>query len=539
MPWSSPVPIKAKGAFTVPTPQGAVSQLAVPPTGINQVDNLSQMPQTDAVFMYNCLSARYGTKVRTGYTQWTLNVNSGGVKTIVPYIGSLAANDRLFGTSPVGIYNLTTSGASPLLLAFPSGATSRSGMGIWTANTTAAGFFTCYCDEENGYYLYTESTDTWAKVTTAQVTGVDPGVLCFVLPFKSKLWFIQRDTSDAWYLPTGAIFGAAVKFSFGNKFRHGGTLQALYTWTLDGGIGVDDYLVAISSTGEVIIYKGDDPSDATNFSQVGSWFIGQVPAGRRIAGTFGGDLYMLSVYGLLPISKLIQTNVEQIDTIELTRKISPAIRAKMLQTVSTPGWEVKLVPSENTLIVMSPKQVGQTFTQYTQSLNAQGWSVYQDMPMFNGEVWHGIFYFGGLDGNVYTHTGSSDNLNLNTGASVKIQASLLTSFQDYAEPGVQHRAMFIRPVFLTSAAPTYSCSVRYDYNISEVLGVGTPVNVAGSLWDNTTWDVGIWTGESVEIEAISGGSGLGRAMAVALNLTVATDTTLIRFDIAYDSGGFM
>lgn len=541
MPWSSPVPATRPGSFSSPGQQLTKPVLVLPPVGINQVDPLAQMDPSDAIFMYNLQSFRYGTKVRQGYKQWATHVGPGGVKTVIPYTGSILIKDRLFAVGTDGIYDVSASVATPAVkLAFAGGVTPTSGQGIWQAVTTIAGFFSAYCDEQYGYFLYTESTDLWAAVTTAQVTGVDPATFCFVMSFKERLWFIQRGTSSAWYLPTDSITGAATQFNFGNKFKHGGTLQALYTWTIQGSTGPQSYLVAISSSGEVLIYGGDDPSDATNFSIVGSWFIGSVPVGRRIAGNIGGDLYMLSVSGLSPLNVVVQGNQTQVDNIEVSRKVSPAIRASMLTSFLQNGWEVKAHPSQDSIFVMSPQQVGFPNQQFVQSVNNQGWSIFQSIPMYTGDIWEGQFYFGALDGNVYVIQGNTDNQpRTGTGTGNNINSSCLGSFQDYQEPGLYHQAHFIRPVFLSGANPQFEVECRYDYNISEVFGPTSAAPTSGALWDVAIWDVDEWAGAVAEFEGVRGGTGIGRAMAVGLTMSTSIETTLIRYDLMFDTGGLL
>lgn len=541
MGWSSPTPVGMKGGFSVPNGQLAKPVPVLPPTSVNQVDPLAQMDPRDAIFMYNMISYRYGTKVRQGYKQWATTVGPGGVKTVIPYTGSILSKDRLFVTGTDGIYNVSTSVAVPApVFSFVGGVTTNSGQGIFQAVTTIAGFFSTYCDEDKGYHLYTESTDTWAAVTNVQVTGVDPATFVFVTAFKERLWFIQKGTSSAWYLATGAITGAATQFNFGNKFKHGGTLQALYQWTIQGSTGPQSYLVAISSSGEILIYGGDDPSDAVNWSIVGSWYIGTVPVGRRLAGNMGGDLYILSIAGLQPLNKIVQGNQTQIENIEVSRKISPAIRASMLTSFLQNGWEVKLYPSQDALFVASPQQIGFPATQFVQSLNNQGWSIYQSMPMFTGDVWEGNFYFGGLDGNVYIIQGDTDNQpRTGTGPGVNIVSSCLGSFQDYEEAGAYHIPSFVRPVFLAASNPAFSVTVRFDYNISEVLLSGTAAPASGVLWDVALWDVGIWGGTLFEVETPAGAGGIGRAMAIGLQMSTSSETTLIRYDLIFQTGGML
>ena len=75
------------------------------------------------------------------------------------------------------------------------------------------------------------------------------------------------------------------KFTFGAKFTYGGALIGVWSWTIDGGSGVDDFLVAISRGGDILIFQGADPSLA-DFALIGSWFVGEVPDSRKIVDPF-------------------------------------------------------------------------------------------------------------------------------------------------------------------------------------------------------------------------------------------------------------
>ena len=77
----------------------------------------------------------------------------------------------------------------------------------------------------------------------------------------------------------------------------------MYNWSLDGGDGIDDYLVVVGSSGDVSVWQGTDPK--SDFGTVGSWQIGDIPYGRRIGVEYGGDLFLLSIYGLISLSSLL------------------------------------------------------------------------------------------------------------------------------------------------------------------------------------------------------------------------------------------
>lgn len=527
-----------------PVPQISKSEpVPAPQKGINNVDGLIAMDQQEAVFMFNLEPSQYGTRVRTGYEEWVTSVDANGIRTIIPYTGSATANDKLFATGRAGFYDISVSGTAPaLLLAFPS-LSDTSGFGQWTGFTTLAGQFSLYTDEQNGYYVYTEG-GVWAKVAmgggATQVSGVDPALFVAVTIFKSKAWFVEKNSSRAWYLPTGAVFGAATAFNFGNKFKKGGTLVNLFNWTVDGGEGVDDYLVAVSSGGDVVVYKGNDPAVATDFVQHGVWFIGPPPVGRRISGRLGGELYLLSAYGLLPMSGLVSGTLQQMDEAYLTRKITPLVNLEMIATRETVGWEVKLIPKQNIFLISTPKRDAFPFTQFAQSTNNQGWTVYRDVPYFNGEEWHGNFYFGAGNGTAYIFDGNLDNVSLDGLTSTRINWSVLQAFSDFSEPGIYHIPQYIRPIFIADEIPNYSVEVRFDYNLSDVFGAATPgATTSGTLWDVGVWDLSVWGGDFVLVDTIQGASGIGRAMAIGLNGQSGAETVLIRYDLIFQSGGMV
>jgi hypothetical protein len=524
--------------------QATTKPISVPaPTGgVNRTDSLTNMAPNDAIFMYNMIPSEFGTRVRTGYTEFANNIHL-EAGTIIPFTGSTVANDRLFATGDDGIYDISAGGVMGApVLAFPV-ADSHSPFGIWTNYTNSAGNFSLLTNETNGYYVYTEGAGTWAKIAmgvgATQIAGVDPNNLVMLTIYKSRIWFVEKNSARAWYLPADAIYGTATVFNFGNKFKHGGTLAALYNWTVDGGEGVNDYLVAISTGGDVVVYLGDDPASATTFAQKGVWFIGPPPTGRRIAGSFGGELYLLSQYGLIPMSKLIAGSLVQQEDTNFAKKVSPLINAEMTLTRETHGWEVKLVPTENLLLISSPKRSGIDYQQFVYSLNTPGWAVYREVPYLTGELWHGIFYFSDETGKVYIHQGNLDNVNIAGTTFELINWSLLMPFFGYGADGFYHRIQFIRAIFLAAQAPSYSTEARYDYDLDEALAPPSASVVTGAVWDTALWDIGLWTGDFTPVEAVRGGDGMGRVMSIGLNGSSGSRTILVKFDLLADQGGML
>lgn len=530
-------PVQQQIAQTQPFP--------APVGGVNAIDGLAMPLFQDAIYAFNMVPSQYGMKVRDGYQEWCTNVGTGGVRTVIPYISTLSAEDKLFAAAEDGIYDVTASSITPSqVLAFPS-ADDNSGYGQYANFINLGGSkFILYCDESNGYQLYTQASDTWAAVAqgtaAGQINGTDPGDFAFCMIWKSRVWFVQKDSGNAWYLPVGQVTGTVTRFDFANKFKQGGHLVGLWNWTVDGGEGVDDYLVAISSAGDVVVYKGTNPDSAATFDQKGVYYIGPTPAGRRCAGSFGGELYLLSSYGLVPISKLMSGQVVIDTSILVSRKITPLINIEMAQTRLERGWEVKLLPTQNLLMVSTPKEINFPYIQFVQSLDTRGWALYRDFPYDTGDSWNGVFYVGTADNRILIHSGPLDNVTLDDPSSgSEIEFSILTWYQDLQTPAQNKVTQFIRPTFITEKIPTYEILARYDYDLQEALAVPTPVTPTGYVWDVAVWDDALWGVGVVTSNRLSGGAGMGRSVAIALRGAAGAATTLIRFDLSFTFGNVL
>lgn len=50
-----------------------------------------------------------------------------------------------------------------------------------------------------------------------------PEDLNYVWVYKNRLFFVEKDSLNAWYLPVDSIGGAAEKFPLGGVFTRGGS----------------------------------------------------------------------------------------------------------------------------------------------------------------------------------------------------------------------------------------------------------------------------------------------------------------------------
>ena len=535
----------AKGKALGSPQQPAVKAVPFPAPsgGINAVDPLASLDPKFSVIANNLIPDGRGLRVRSGSAQFATNVGSSDIRTIIPFEGATSATNKLFAVGTAGIYDITAGGAGAWAVQVAFGTTTGdAGYGVWTDYVLDNGaHYAFYADAVNGLYQY-PSGGPWAA-TGGAITGPAGGsaALMFVTAFKSRLWFVENNSARAWYLPAGAVAGACTRFDFGNKFKHGGTLVGLWNWTMNSGVGIDDHLVALSSTGDVIVYKGDDPTSAATWSQIGQYYIGAVPAGRRQGAVFGGELFLLSQLGILPMSRLMAGDALDEASTYASKNISPLITTDLASSRTSQGWEMRNIPSERVFIVSTPKQVGFTYKQYAMSSNTNGWCVFNDLEYVTGDNWNGSFYIGGATGVVYKLTGHTDMVTLAGSAGNAVNFSLLTAFSDLSESALYHQVALMRPVFRASAAPTYSIQARYDYNTDDPSGLPSSSSLTGYIWDGSgsLWDTALWGADAVTIESVTAGSGIGRAVAAVLFGSSIGETNLLRIDVLFTTGGFL
>jgi hypothetical protein len=350
--------------------------------------------------------------------------------------------------------------------------------------------FLLVCDGENGYYTWTEATDTWLKILDGggpgHINGVDPNLLDFVTIWKKRVWFVERDSGNAWYLVAGEFTGTATQFNFADQFRFGGRLVSLHNWTLDGGQGMDDYLVAVSSAGDIVVYQGTDPASAADFGLVGSWYVGEVPFGNRIATEFSGELYILSVYGLVAMSQVLNgASIQSPDTY-ITKRISPYIRQTMDDSINDFGWHVHVHPKQSLLFINAPPVAGKPQLAFSLYMGNNSWSMIRDLRKADTANWQGEVYWTSIDTNkIFIQRGHVDAVYLDPqtdGPPQAIEWSMLTAYTDFGNPVAYKRAQFIRPMFVANGVPAFNAEARYDFDIFEITKAPVFTGLTSGFW---------------------------------------------------------
>lgn len=360
--------------------------------------------------------------------------------------------------------------------------------------------------------------------------GADPAKFNAVNLFKNRLYFVEKDTLNAWYLPLDSISGELKPLYFGGIATQGGVLRAMGTWTLDAGQGADDYAVWATSMGEVIVYNGTDPNDPNAWALKGVWQFGYV-FNTRCFYKYGGDLLMMSQDGLVPLTGSLQSS--RLDPrIFLTDKIFYEIAQQVQFNSDRFGWQILYYAKPNMLIINIPDPNGTK--QFVMHTISKAWASFEGINATCWELKYDICYFGG-DGYVgqFWESGSDDGQ--------LISATCQQAYSYFDMAGQQKRFTMVRPTFFLDAGrPDYYAAINVDFNTENYLGkvVFNPDFTTVGIWDVAIWDQSVWGGGFVPFSAWTGVQGIGYAGAI--NLSVISKDENIRWvstDYVMEKGG--
>jgi len=275
------------------------ASVPAPINGWNARDALSEMDAKDAVSLTNWWPLPSDVMVRRGYTEYSTGLGA-QVMSLMPY--NAGSTSELFCAAGTSFFDATTSGA--IGAAVVTGLTNS----YWQHQniTTSGGSFLLAVNGADKLRGYNGSAWWVDGDGTHDITGLDTALCHNINLFKNRIWLIQKNTLKAWYLGVSSIGGAANALDFSSVARRGGYLLGMDNWTIDAGAGVDDYAVFYTSQGEIIVYKGGDPSSSTDWALVGVWELGS-PVGLRCSMKWAGDLLLMTQDGLLPMCAVNRT----------------------------------------------------------------------------------------------------------------------------------------------------------------------------------------------------------------------------------------
>lgn len=513
---------------TVPSPTG----------GLNSYNSLVSMPETDAIALVNLVPQVYGLYLRKGFRKHAENLPD-KVETLATYARS-DGNTSLFAFSDGGMYDVTASGDT--YSAEVSGLTSAVWQYVSFANS-AGTHFVAFNGIDDGIWVHNEPMD-FDRLTAGNGTdpgtwsNVDPAHLIQPIVHQRRIWAVEVNTTYGWYLPPDQVYGVASKFDFGPLFKRGGYLQLLSTWTVDDGDGSDDMLVAVSSEGEVAIYKGIDPSSADSWALTGVYYMGEPVSGRRFATKVGGDVKFMTTQGLVSLNDMLtstKTSPAQ-NTIEAT-KVQQTLAALGVQWKYANGWQLYFCPQQNMLFINIPTLTSQ-HTQFVENTVNSAWCEFSGYKALCFETFNQSPFFGGPDGTVYEGWfGHCDNVELGQTDGDEVIGRVQQAYSYMGAPVVNKQVGMYRPNFLVSAKVDYGSQIAYDFSFATpAFGFAVPGGDE-ARWDDAIWDSAIWAGGLKPQKYWEQGQGMGVASSLCMVVRSKVETIWVSTDYTFKVGG--
>lgn len=475
-------------------PQRAVIKqfpVRFPVGGWNSKQPLAAMSPEFAVQLKNWFPQPGFGEMRRGYQRhaWDIVSDTTSIETLMAWRGP--ASSKLFAAGGGAIYDVTANQVGT------SAVTSLTGDRWQQVNfTTSAGHYLFIVNGADSARHYNGTT--WATPT---ITGVTSSDCIGVNHHKRRLWLVQQDTTDAWYLATDAVAGAATKFALGPLFTRGGTLVAMGTWTRDGGSGADDYAVFISSEGQVALYQGTDPASANTWSLVGVFDV-PPPIGHRCFFKYGADLALITLQGVFPLSQLLSVDESQVQRVALSDNITPSFVEAARSYASNWGWEACVYPRGTRLIVNIPTSENVTAAQYVMNTITGAWCEFDGHNANCWIVYDDDLYFGDNTGTV--HRADVGALDYDS----EIVAVGQTAYDSYRSPLLKRWSM-LRPLIVVSRSLDPELGVSTDFSETDTLSGHRSTASATSTFDSSVFDTAQFASDANIVSDWIGAAALG------------------------------
>ena len=418
-----------------------------PVGGWNARDARDVMEPTDAIVLDNLIPGLGRVKLRRGYTAHSTGVGSGDVKTLAEF--QVGTTRQLIAAGGGSIYNASADPAASL------------GSGFSENRWNWVVF-----DGKMGLCNGTDTPQQWDGTTLSTLTLTGTGLTATsvigINVFRSRTYFWMKNSQDFWYSAVNTLGGALTKFPLSRVGSFGGNLIAVGTWNPAGGADwwggggtTPDQLVFVMSSGEVILYDGDDPG--SNFAIRGVHKIGQ-PIDPRGILRIGGDLLILTKEGLQSLSKVVAQGRPSADT-SVSDKIVDAIRVATQSWSGSTGWQLIYFPGDQLLILNVPRGGTTEFEQHVMNGITKAWCRFVDLNARCWGVYNDLLYWGDGSGNVRQYNGLDDN-------GTAIAADAQTAYDYLGDRGNPKTVTAMRPVLRSAGSVSVGIKAQIDHQVA-------------------------------------------------------------------------
>ncbi len=480
---------------------GRRHNIQAPVSGLNTSDAWAAMRPKYAIHLDNFFPESGAVVLRRGCREHATEVGNGEVLSLFAHESGTVS--KMFAVGGGTLYEVSDNAAGTSL---------KSGLTSSRWQTAMHGGHTVMVNgEDDPLRILPAGTlaaaHGWSKASGQDSIPFAASQLYRVLPFKGRLFFLQKDTANLWYGGLGFVQGELTRFALDRVHPDGGNAIGLGTITIDSGDGVDDLLCIFFDSGAVIVYQGADISSSSSWSLVGIWKIGRL-VGDKAVLKYGGDLIALTDDGVVSVTKLTTGGELEAGNMRgnLSHNIANRISEMNILYGDVTGWDAALHTPANWLVINVPVQGG---IQYVRNTQTGAWCRFTGWNARCFTRWNRKLYYGGTDGRVYeTNVGASDN-------GVPIEGDCRGAFQ-YLGSSADKRFTMARALVDADANVSFVLGTTTDFNEDGGLEAPTNIVTGGAKWNATKWNTAKWAGGVFSLQEWQSLNRDGTAISVRL-----------------------
>lgn len=493
-----------KAPYTAPDVQPV--QIPVPTGGWDAISPLAAMDPQYAPILDNWVPRPGYIELRRGYSAWCQNLGGAAspVETLMTFRNSVAGTERLFAATNHQLWEVSTQGIPTLTTA---AATTSNRMQYLNFTPPLGTPHLCWVNGSDPFTTF-DGTN-WVQQT---ITGVSSSTFISINAFKERLWFAQANSTVFWFLGTGAISGAATAQDIGPFIKQGGQALCMANWTIDGGSGPDDYAAFITTRGEVVLYKGTDPTNANAWQLIGTFQIPPV-LGNRPFCQLGAELGIITIQGVMPISRILAYDSGAQRSVAITSRIQNAMMQAGAAYQNNFGWQLVSFPAQGFLILNVPIAANSMQVQYVMNQLNGAWFRITGWNANCFEIFNDNLYFGDNTGNVnWAWQGAADLV-------APISADMQCAYNWFGQPGRLKRMTMVQPLIYADGTITPTMAIDTDFLASSTAANVAGITQAGGIWDVSKWDVAQWASGPINVtQWIAVTMAPGHALAVRMKV---------------------
>lgn len=365
-----------------------------------------------------------------------------------------------------------------------------------------------------------------------KITGISTASLSQNWVYKNRLFYVEKNSLNAWYLAVDSITGTATKLPLGGVFTLGGSLLFGASWSIESGDGLSEQCAFFSTEGEVAVFSGSDPSNASTWTKTGVYRIGK-PRGPKAMIRAGGDLVIATDIGFIPLSVATQRDIAALSPSAISYPIETGWNDLVVERVGG-NWHCAVWPTKQMVVVAPPTSSGQSAQILVTNARTGAWCVFTGLDATCLVLFGDRFFFGSKTGLVVEmEVTGADQGSVYT-------ATVVPLFDPLKSPASLKTGLMARASVRAKSSVDVGLSLQTDYNISLPPAPDDASAITGSVWGTAKWGEGVW-GASAEKQTFrewKSVSGSGYALAVASQITSgsssAPDIEFVQTELTYD-----